>query len=122
MDRRQNGVRWDRVVPGGMAALLLTQLALAALASIAPGLAADRQVWLVAGWATVWVGVCAALVALTVPARDAPRHGLLVGLAAALIALTFYGWAGLAAAGFCAATLLAGLFGGTMARRERVAG
>lgn len=113
------GVRWERVLPGGMAVLLLTQLALGGLAAIAPGLTAGRGTALAAAWALVGVLLCAALVARSVPVATARRHGALVGLAAALIGLTFYGWWGLPAAAFCALSVAAGLLGAALVGQVR---
>jgi hypothetical protein len=114
-------IRWSRVFTGGLVVPVLAQMALTAVTTLAPRMVEGRGGMLVALWTVLWGCLCALVVGLGVPARDAVRHGLLVGLVAALFDLVFYGWFGAGALLLFAATVLLGGLGGALARRERVA-
>ena len=122
MNEQLSGVRWGYVLPAGLATPIITQMALTGVTALAPALIAHSGAWLVAIWTILWAGICAVLVGLKVPARDAVRHGLLSGLIAALFGLIMYGWFGIGALGLFAFTVGAGMVGGALARREHAAG
>jgi hypothetical protein len=115
------GIRWSRVFTGGLVVPVLAQMALTGVTTLAPGLVAGRGGMLVALWTVLWGCLCALVVGLGVPAREAVRHGLLVGLVAALFDLVFYGWFGAGTLLLFAATVVLGGLGGALARREHVA-
>lgn len=121
MNETTPGIRWGYVLPAGLATPVVTQMALTGVTTLAPRLVEQSGPWLVAIWTILWAGICAALIGLNVPARDAVRHGLLAGTVAALFGLIMYGWFGIGALGLFALTIAAGGLGGALARREQTA-